>query len=136
MRAELLPLLEARFNPAIVDVLADEAELAREEWTWMEDQIAASGLAPRPDDDEPGAMVLAIPELERAPLALARLAIWQAMTTAAGGRPCRFVTWRTLFSSSKRHAPMRRGTGAPIECLIDQSTRPAIAWNALARGSS
>ena len=32
VRAELLPLLEQRFNPAIVDVLADEAELAREEY--------------------------------------------------------------------------------------------------------
>ncbi len=28
VRAELLPLLESRFNPAVVDVLADEAELA------------------------------------------------------------------------------------------------------------
>ena len=36
VRAELLPLLEARFNPAIVDVLADEAELAREAWQWMD----------------------------------------------------------------------------------------------------
>ena len=44
VRAELLPLLEARFNPAIVDVLADQAELARAEWMWMEEQIAASGL--------------------------------------------------------------------------------------------
>ena len=31
VRAELLPLLEARFNPAIVDVLADEAEIARDD---------------------------------------------------------------------------------------------------------
>ena len=30
VRAELLPLLETRFNPAIVDVLADEAEVVRE----------------------------------------------------------------------------------------------------------
>ena len=57
MRAELLPLLEARFNPAVVDVLADQAELARAEWMWMEEQIAASGLDAMPDDDEPGAMV-------------------------------------------------------------------------------
>ena len=35
VRAELLPLLEHRFNPSIVDVLADEAEVAREEWLWM-----------------------------------------------------------------------------------------------------
>src|SRR6185369_5420858 len=36
VRVELLPLLEARFNPAIVDVLADEANLARETWEWLE----------------------------------------------------------------------------------------------------
>ena len=68
MRAELLPLLQARFNPAAVEVLADQAELARAEWTWMEEQIAASGLEAKPDDDEPGAMVLPVPELERAPV--------------------------------------------------------------------
>src|ERR1700681_577454 len=36
VRAELLPFLERRFNPSVVDVLADEADLAREEWRWME----------------------------------------------------------------------------------------------------
>ena len=36
VRAELLPLLADRFNPAIVDVLAHEAELARETWAWLE----------------------------------------------------------------------------------------------------
>jgi len=90
VRAELLPLLQARFNPAAVDVLADQAELARAEWMWMEEQIAASGLEATPDGDEAGAMVLPVPELERAPVALARLAIWKAMTAAAGGRPVSF----------------------------------------------
>jgi tRNA(Ile)-lysidine synthase len=36
IRAELMPLLVDRFNPAIVDVLANEAELARETWAWLE----------------------------------------------------------------------------------------------------
>jgi tRNA(Ile)-lysidine synthetase-like protein len=56
----------------------------------MEDQIAASGLAPARDPDEPGALVLPVPELERAPIAVARLAVWTAMTAAAGGRPVSF----------------------------------------------
>ena len=56
----------------------------------MEDRIAASGLEARSDADEPGAMMLQVPELERAPVALARLAIWRAMTAAAGGRPVSF----------------------------------------------
>ena len=58
VRAELLPLLEARFNPAIVDVLADQAELARAEWTWMEDADRGERTRRASDDDEPGAMVL------------------------------------------------------------------------------
>src|SRR6185369_14171151 len=39
VRAELLPLLEQRFNPNIVEVLADQAELARHEWLWMESEL-------------------------------------------------------------------------------------------------
>ena len=39
-RGRVLPLLEQRFNPAIVDVLANEADLARDIWGWMEDSLA------------------------------------------------------------------------------------------------
>ena len=47
VRAELLPFLERRFNPSIVDVLADEAELAREEWEWMEQAAREAGRGSR-----------------------------------------------------------------------------------------
>src|SRR4029077_8841320 len=40
VRAELVPLLEERFNPGIVDVLADQAEVSRDTWAWM-DAIAS-----------------------------------------------------------------------------------------------
>jgi tRNA(Ile)-lysidine synthase len=83
VRAELLPLLAARFNPAIVDVLADQAELARAEWLWFEEALGA--LNP-----EPGTRNLDVSALQRAPLALRRLAVWKAMTMAAGGRPVSF----------------------------------------------
>src|SRR5213075_2962185 len=46
VRAELLPLLETYFNPGIVDVLADQAELARDEWAWME-SVATTQLVAR-----------------------------------------------------------------------------------------
>ena len=81
VRAELLPLLESRFNPSVVDVLADQAELAREEWLWMEEALGTLDL-------EPG--TLDIPTLQRAPVALRRLAMWKAMTRAADGRPVSF----------------------------------------------
>jgi tRNA(Ile)-lysidine synthase len=87
VRAELMPLLESRFNPAIVDVLAGQADRARAEWAWMEEAIAAAGLEAACDDAEPSALTLEVAALEQAPLALARLAIWKAMTTAADGRP-------------------------------------------------
>ena len=45
VRAELVGLLERRFNPGIVDVLADEAALARDIWEWME--AAAAELTAR-----------------------------------------------------------------------------------------
>ena len=41
VRAELLPLLEARFNPNIVETLATEADLARDEWLWMTEAAEA-----------------------------------------------------------------------------------------------
>jgi tRNA(Ile)-lysidine synthase len=71
VRAELLPLLEARFNPAIVDALSSQAALARDEWLWMAEQAV---------DDLRIASLLAMPR------ALRRLAVWRAMNEAAGGR--------------------------------------------------
>jgi tRNA(Ile)-lysidine synthase len=75
VRAELLPLLEARFNPSIVDALASQAELARDDWNWMLDEVRSKKLEAR-----------STAELLAAPRALRRLALWRAMTEAAGGR--------------------------------------------------
>jgi tRNA(Ile)-lysidine synthase len=78
IRAELMPLLAARFNRGIVDVLADEAEIAREIWAWVEDEAARFGPDP------------AVDALKRAHPALRRLVLWRAMGEAAGGRPVSF----------------------------------------------
>ena len=48
-RAELLPFLESRFNPEIVDVLADEAVLARDSWSIVD--RAANATAGTPGSD-------------------------------------------------------------------------------------
>ena len=71
VRAELLPLIERRFNPAVVDALAAQAELARDEWLWMSSQAADN---------------LTVSALRAMPRALARLTLWTAMNDAAGGR--------------------------------------------------
>jgi tRNA(Ile)-lysidine synthase len=98
IRAELLPVLEDRFNPGIVDVLADQAELARHEWLWMESELARWNLEPGtlepgtlpPGTLPPRAVSLEIEALERAPVALRRLAVWKAMTLIARARPVAF----------------------------------------------
>ncbi|PYR59409.1 MAG: tRNA lysidine(34) synthetase TilS [Acidobacteria bacterium] len=91
VRAELMPLLEVRFNPAIIDVLAGEAEIARDEWRWMQasadDLVRAAVLrsdAVRCHAEFDVAMLMA------APVALRRLVLWRAMTDASGGRPVAF----------------------------------------------
>src|SRR5262252_5690740 len=104
VRAELLPLLEDRFNPNVVDVLADQAELARQEWLWMESELALRNLEPgivEPGVLEPGtfepagtaqpeALWLDVAALEGAPVALRRFAVWKAMMRIAGARPVSF----------------------------------------------
>ena len=88
VRAELMPLLESRFNPSIVDALADEAALARDEWRWMED--AANQIAARASSRSGPVIELDCAALVGAPPALRRLVVWRAMTDAAAGRPVAF----------------------------------------------
>ncbi len=84
VRHELLPLLEQRFNASIVDVLADEAELARLEWDWMD--RAASQLEPGICRFIEERVAIAARELAAMPGALARLLLRRQMSAAAGGR--------------------------------------------------
>jgi tRNA(Ile)-lysidine synthase len=95
VRAELLPLLATRFNPSIVDTLADEADLAREAWQWMEAEAdalaAACGLsADAAHTDGAASQAFDATALRSAPPALARLVVWRAMVAVAGARPVGF----------------------------------------------
>ena len=90
VRAELLPMLEARFNPGIVDVLADEADLVREAWQWMNamaDDLTARLVRPIASLGEERVIEVEVGELASLPLALRRAVLWRAMTTMAGVRP-------------------------------------------------
>jgi tRNA(Ile)-lysidine synthase len=86
VRAELMPLLEARFNPAVVDVLANQAELARDEWSWMLDELRTRDLEPRMANHGADASSLERAAVLAAPRALRRIALWRAMTSAARGK--------------------------------------------------
>jgi tRNA(Ile)-lysidine synthase len=77
IRVELIPVLQSRFNPSIVDTLADEAALLRDVWSWMEEASAPLQTTPHELD---------IATVERLPMALRRLVVWQAMTAESGGR--------------------------------------------------
>ena len=90
VRAELLPLLESRFNPAIVDVLSDQATLAAEAWEWMTIAAAALPASLNHTDESSIAQEFDIAMLKEAPAALRRLAIWQAMNAVAGSRTISF----------------------------------------------
>ena len=106
VRAELLPLLAARFNPGVVDVLADEADLARDAWAWMDAE--ADALAARVS--RRGAVEAPAPtcridaaELAAAPVALQRAVLWRVMSELAGSRSIAFhhvEAARRLISSS------------------------------------
>jgi tRNA(Ile)-lysidine synthase len=89
VRAELLPLLERRFNPSIVDVLADEAALAREEWQWIEAAAheTSAGVVTRPSAD---VWAIDTTAVARLPRALARVVVRDALVQASGGRPIAF----------------------------------------------
>jgi tRNA(Ile)-lysidine synthase len=89
VRAELLPLLERRFNPSIVDVLADEADIAREEWRWMDQAVrdASRELVRHPDDH---VWTVQAGRLGALPPALARMVVRGALVEAASGKHVSF----------------------------------------------
>ncbi len=93
VRAELIPLLEARFNKGIVHVLADQADVSRETWAWM--AARASDLDARSVrrwSDLNGAPVcdIDVATLSDAPIALRRALLWQVMSELAGRRSITF----------------------------------------------
>jgi tRNA(Ile)-lysidine synthase len=110
VRAELLPLLERRFNPSIIDVLADEARLAREEWDWIRQTAGdvAAEVVSRPEKD---VWLLDVSALERLPAALTRAIVRDALVQASGGRPISFRHVEDALNLADPPSP-RRGSGA------------------------
>lgn len=83
VRAELLPLLTARFNPRAVDALARAAELAQADEAYLTsvaDAWASEHIVRAPD-----ALRVDAPALQVLPLAIARRVLHTAMTEVAGG---------------------------------------------------
>jgi tRNA(Ile)-lysidine synthase len=97
VRAELVPLLEKAFNPAIVETLAREADLSRETWQWLDGLADALLTAAAPSRGNAGvrpqtsgvggeSLELNVALLKGAPPPVVRFAMWKAMTRVAAGR--------------------------------------------------
>lgn len=85
IRADLLPLLEREFNPRVVEVLGVEAELAREDWRYLETTAESLlGVAAIADKD---AWRVDATQIVAAPVAVARAALRILMERSSGGRP-------------------------------------------------
>ena len=82
IRHELIPFLERRFSPSVVDVLARETKIARSDAEWLEDQAnaAASEIVKYGD----GVAVLDQEGLSGQPVALARRVVKRAVEHVAG----------------------------------------------------
>ena len=106
VRAELVPLLARRFNPAVVDALADVADIAREDWRWLEQE--AGVLAQRITQRDGDVWRIDAEALNRAPVAVARALLHHAMTVAARGATIRFSHVVAALAAS-------RGEGPPVD---------------------
>ena len=93
VRAELVPLLEQRFNPSIVDVLADEADLARELSSWVDalaGELAARLVRPLGHHGGSDVREIDISALTELPVPLRRAVLHRTLSELAGSRPIGF----------------------------------------------
>ena len=98
VRTQVIPLLEG-LNRDIVDVLADEADLARELWAWLDaaaddlESLARADLVetlPSPRAQPESGRAYQVEPLQTAPPFVARTVLWRAMNDLAAGRPITF----------------------------------------------
>jgi tRNA(Ile)-lysidine synthase len=107
VRHELLPYLEARFNPALRTALARTAGLLAEEAAHLGRE--ADALLGRIARRDGGCLVLDAAALASAPPAVARVAVRQALRRAGGLAGIRAVhVERTLGLARSRGSPGRR----------------------------
>ena len=108
VRHELIPYLEARFNPALRDALTRTAAVLADEAETL-DGLAA-GIAIRRDG---GAAVLSRHDLARAPRAVARLAVRRAVRAAGGLRAMTLDHVDAILDLAGRRAPSGRRLPLP-----------------------
>ena len=113
VRAELLPFLEQRFNPSIVDVLAEESVLARDEYGFL--AAAAEARFRHVVSSDGRRWVLDVATLADCPPALQQLIVRWAMTEAARGREIGFADVQRTIDLALSGAPAFDGPGQRVE---------------------
>ena len=134
VRAELMPLLEARFNPGIVDVLADQAEVSRETWAWMDamaSDLDARSVRRSTTPDGAVRCEIDVAALSAAPLALRRALLWRVMSEVAGRRPIAFGH----VAAALRLAEERGGTRIDVPGQRLQRIGPSVVLTGRVAGA-
>jgi tRNA(Ile)-lysidine synthase len=111
VRVELLPYLEARFNPRIREALARSASLLADEAALV--TSLADELLARSGRRSPGAFALPLEALREAPPALARCAVRRALESEGGLRGVGFVHVERLLALAASPAPSGRRLALP-----------------------
>lgn len=88
LRGELLPVLERDYNPQIVQIIGQEAELARDEWDWL--NISAEKLRESAVSGHLPELSLDVDAIQGAHPAVARAVLRIVLEQASGGRP---IAW-------------------------------------------
>lgn len=115
VRAELLPLLAERFNPRIVEGLARQSAVSREDERFLR-QVAddwwRDTAEPRPDG-----WAVPVDALIAAPAAIARRSLHRALARLSGGRPVGAAHVDRAWAVVSGEAPAADGPGHRVERL-------------------
>lgn len=128
IRAELLPLLEQRFNPAVVDALAHEALILQEQGAYLT-EAAEAWLAQAGEVSE-NRIALEADSLSGAHPAVRRAVLWQAMKALAGRRTVSFSDVERAIAVVNAVTPRFDGPGVHVERIgpeVVLTRRPAGA---------
>jgi tRNA(Ile)-lysidine synthase len=129
IRSQLMPVLEARFKPAVVEALASAAELAGSDWQWM--NAEADRHAPEVCRREADGWHLGVDALARLPTALARILVRRALVEASAGRPVSFEQVEVVRR-------LAGGEGGPVDlpgCRVDRSATDVVLTMRPGRGT-
>ncbi len=113
IRAELIPKLEERFNPAVVDALAHEAVILQEQHAYLT-EVAGAWLA-RSSQVSENRIALELEELKVASPAIRRAVLWQAMRVLARRKAVSFTDVERAIEVALAGPPRFDGPGVRVE---------------------